>query len=90
MLRSSRRQCVTFEFATRAGFSERLSPPRRQERQERHVVRGYVRKATDMSQDEDEKGNQTIRETERFEVQIKTLSRDGEIRVLSGARCSVI
>ena len=37
-----------------------------------------------MSQDEDEKGNQTIRETERFEVRIKTLSKDGEIRVLSG------
>jgi len=52
---------------------------------DRHVVRGYVRKTTDTSQDEDEKGNQTIRETERFEVQIKTLSKDGEIRVLSGA-----
>ena len=52
---------------------------------DRHVVRGYVRKATDTSQDEDEKGNQTIRETERFEVQIKTLSKDGKIRVLSGA-----
>jgi len=52
---------------------------------DRHIVRGYVRKTTDTSQDEDEKGNQTIRETERFEVQIKTLSKDGEIRVLSGA-----
>jgi hypothetical protein len=52
----------------------------------RHVVRGYVKKTVDMTQDEDEKGNQTIRETERFEVQIKTLSRDGEIRVLSGAQ----
>ncbi len=52
---------------------------------DRHVVRGYVKKTTDTTQDEDEKGNQTIRETERFEVQIKTLSKDGEIRVLSGA-----
>ncbi|MHC4505138.1 MAG: hypothetical protein ACYTFI_17670 [Planctomycetota bacterium] len=52
---------------------------------DRHVVRGYVRKATDTSQDEDEKGNTTIRETERFQVQIKTLSKDGEIRVLSGS-----
>jgi hypothetical protein len=39
----------------------------------------------DTSQDEEEKGNQTIRETERFEVQIKTPSKDGEIRALLGA-----
>ena len=51
----------------------------------RHVVRGYVKKTVDTSQDEDERGNQTIRETERFEVQIKTLSNSGEIKVLSGA-----
>ena len=44
-----------------------------------------MKKTVDTSQDEDEKGNRTIRETERFEVQIKTLSQDGEIRVLSGA-----
>ena len=52
---------------------------------DRHIVRGYVKKTVDTTQEEDEKGNQTIRETERFEVQIKTLSRDGEVRVLSGA-----
>ncbi len=51
----------------------------------RHVVRGYVKKTVDTSQDEDEKGNTTIRGTERFEVCIKTLSKDGEIQVLSGA-----
>ena len=44
-----------------------------------------MKKTVDTSQDEDERGNQTIRETERFEAQIKTLSRDGEIKVLSGA-----
>ncbi len=52
---------------------------------DRHIVRGYVKKTVDTSQDADEQGNTTIRETERFEVQIKTLSRDGEVRVLSGA-----
>ena len=46
---------------------------------------GYVKKTIDTTQDEDEKGNQTVRETERFEVQIKTLSKDGKIRMLSGA-----
>lgn len=30
-------------------------------------------------------GNKTVRETERPEVQIKTLSRDGEIRMLPEA-----
>ena len=44
-----------------------------------------VKKTTDTTQDEDERGNTTIRETERFAVCIKTLSKDGEIRVLSGA-----
>ncbi len=52
---------------------------------DRHVVRGYVKKTVDTSREEDERGNETVRETERFEVQIKTLSKDGEIRVLSGA-----
>ncbi len=52
---------------------------------DRHVVRGYVKKTVDTTQDEDDRGNQTIRETERFEVQIKTLSKSGEIKVLSGA-----
>ncbi|MHC5054390.1 MAG: hypothetical protein ACYTKD_06700 [Planctomycetota bacterium] len=34
---------------------------------------------------EDERSNKTIRETERFEVQIKTLSKDGKIKVLPRA-----
>ncbi len=52
---------------------------------DRHVVRGYVKKTTDTTREEDARGNETVRETERFEVQIKTLSRDGEVRVLEGA-----
>jgi hypothetical protein len=38
---------------------------------------------TDTTREEDERGNETVREAERFEVQIKTLSKDGEVRVLS-------
>ena len=41
-------------------------------------------KTVDTSQDEDDCGNRTIRETERFEARIKTPSKDGEINVLSG------
>ena len=33
-----------------------------------------------------ERRYETVRETERFEIQIKTLSKDGVIRVLSGAQ----
>ena len=51
----------------------------------RHLVRGYVKKLTDATTDTDEDGNETTHETERFEVQIKTLTQDGEVRVLSGA-----
>ena len=43
-----------------------------------------MKKTVDTSREEDERGNETVRETERFEVQIKTLSKDGEIRVLEG------
>ena len=44
-----------------------------------------MKKTADTSQDEDDRGNRTIRETERFEVQIETLSKSGKIKVLSGA-----
>ena len=86
----SKRGWVLSEYTVREDGSEEhpcsfASGPGPDKGRERHVVRGYVKKTVDTSQDEDEEGNTTIRETERFEVQIKTLSKDGEIKVLSGA-----
>ncbi len=49
----------------------------------RHIVRGHVTKTVRTTHEANERGDELIRETEQFQVQIKMLTRDGEMRVLT-------